>query len=252
MVKNQITAEQYALTLAKINETKPKQLNDGFEGLRQWIKDTDEQSINLGDTLANSFATAGDALAEFVTDGKMEFGDLFKSIAADYVRMIANQGMSKLANGLLGMLFGGRTNVAGGVGLFADMRASFDEGGYTGHGGKYEPAGIVHRGEYVFTKEQTARIGAARLAAIARNGYANGGYVGKQISGSAANTSMNVAIHNYSNAQVETRESTDSSGMPSLEVFVKQVKGEIINDLRNNGSVSQGFQSNFGLKRQGR
>lgn len=54
----------------------------------------------------------------------------------------------------------------------------FAGGGYTGDGGKYQPAGIVHAGEYVFTKEQTARIGVGRLAAIANNGYANGGLVG--------------------------------------------------------------------------
>ncbi len=30
----------------------------------------------------------------------------------------------------------------------------FDTGGFTGQGGKYEPAGIVHKGEYVLPKEQ--------------------------------------------------------------------------------------------------
>ncbi|MGX2975767.1 phage tail tape measure protein [Ursidibacter arcticus] len=39
----------------------------------------------------------------------------------------------------------------------------FSSGGYTGNGGKYEPAGIVHRGEYVMTKEATARLGVANL-----------------------------------------------------------------------------------------
>ncbi|STY61517.1 Phage-related minor tail protein [Mannheimia haemolytica] len=34
----------------------------------------------------------------------------------------------------------------------------FATGGYTGNGGKYEPAGIVHKGEYVMTKEATARL----------------------------------------------------------------------------------------------
>lgn len=53
----------------------------------------------------------------------------------------------------------------------------FADGGYTGPGGKYQPAGIVHAGEYVFTKEQTERLGVGRLAAIANNGYANGGLV---------------------------------------------------------------------------
>ncbi|MDO9856552.1 hypothetical protein Q7451_11255 [Glaesserella parasuis] len=39
----------------------------------------------------------------------------------------------------------------------------FANGGYTGNGGKYEPKGIVHGGEYVMTKEATSRIGVANL-----------------------------------------------------------------------------------------
>jgi len=35
--------------------------------------------------------------------------------------------------------------------------ASFSSGGYTGDGGKYEPAGIVHRSEFVVNKEATAQ-----------------------------------------------------------------------------------------------
>jgi tape measure domain-containing protein len=35
---------------------------------------------------------------------------------------------------------------------------SFASGGYTGDGGKYEPAGVVHRGEFVITKEKTKRF----------------------------------------------------------------------------------------------
>ena len=34
----------------------------------------------------------------------------------------------------------------------------FASGGYTGDGGKYEPAGIVHKGEFVMTKEQTSKF----------------------------------------------------------------------------------------------
>lgn len=39
-------------------------------------------------------------------------------------------------------------------------------GGYTGNGGKYEPAGIVHGGEYVMTKEATSRLGVNTLNAL--------------------------------------------------------------------------------------
>ncbi|KMJ43988.1 hypothetical protein AB204_16690 [Xenorhabdus khoisanae] len=57
----------------------------------------------------------------------------------------------------------------------------FVGGGYTGNGGKYEPKGIVHGGEFVFTKEATTRLGVAnlyRLMDSAKKGYASGGHVG--------------------------------------------------------------------------
>lgn len=61
----------------------------------------------------------------------------------------------------------------------ARVRKQFYAGGYTGDGGKYDPAGVVHKGEYVFTKEETAAAGPHRLAAMARSlrGYAGGGLV---------------------------------------------------------------------------
>jgi hypothetical protein len=39
----------------------------------------------------------------------------------------------------------------------------FASGGYTGPGGKYQPAGIVHKGEYVFDQASTNRIGVSQL-----------------------------------------------------------------------------------------
>ncbi|ESL40969.1 lambda family phage tail tape measure protein [Klebsiella pneumoniae BIDMC 36] len=45
----------------------------------------------------------------------------------------------------------------------------FASGGYTGPGGKYQPAGIVHKGEYVFDQGSTNRIGVSQLEAL-RNG----------------------------------------------------------------------------------
>lgn len=49
---------------------------------------------------------------------------------------------------------------------------SFSSGGYTGNGGKYDPAGIVHKGEYVMTKEATARLGVANLNRLNYGGMA--------------------------------------------------------------------------------
>ncbi|WP_425311234.1 phage tail length tape measure family protein [Klebsiella pneumoniae] len=45
----------------------------------------------------------------------------------------------------------------------------FSSGGYTGPGGKYQPAGVVHKGEYIFDQASTNRIGVSNLEAL-RNG----------------------------------------------------------------------------------
>ncbi len=61
-------------------------------------------------------------------------------------------------------------------------------GGYTGPGGKYEPAGTVHRGEYVFSKEATTG-NVAMLEQMHRQlrGYAQGGYVAAAQRGPSVN-----------------------------------------------------------------
>ena len=63
--------------------------------------------------------------------------------------------------------------------------AGFSGGGYTGDGGKHEPAGVVHRGEYVIPKEATSAIvrshGIGALEYMRHTGrlpgYAGGGLV---------------------------------------------------------------------------
>ncbi|VEI47056.1 putative tail protein [Actinobacillus equuli] len=50
----------------------------------------------------------------------------------------------------------------------ANMTAmtGFSSGGFTGAGGKYDPAGIVHKGEYVMTSEATSRLGVGVLDSL--------------------------------------------------------------------------------------
>lgn len=79
------------------------------------------------------------------------------------------------------------TTSAGAAGPGNQMKMSlYDSGGYTGAGAKMDPAGIVHKGEFVMTKEATNRLGVANLYALmnskntgrSQRGYANGGAVG--------------------------------------------------------------------------
>ena len=45
--------------------------------------------------------------------------------------------------------------------------ASFASGGYTGAGGQYDVAGLVHRGEFVLSADATSRIGVPALEGLA-------------------------------------------------------------------------------------
>lgn len=57
--------------------------------------------------------------------------------------------------------------------------AGYADGGFTGYGGKYEPAGIVHKGEGVLTQEEIAALGGPSgfyaLRQSIKNGFADGG-----------------------------------------------------------------------------
>ncbi|YCK81410.1 peptidoglycan DD-metalloendopeptidase family protein [Arthrobacter sp. D3-18] len=103
--------------------------------------------------------------------------DTIQDIAKAPVRFVVN---TVINDGLIGAF----NTVAGalpGIDKLPKVAlpAGFADGGYTGDGGKYQPAGIVHAGEFVFTKEQTARAGVGNLYAMAKAlaGYAKGGLV---------------------------------------------------------------------------
>jgi hypothetical protein len=73
-------------------------------------------------------------------------------------------GIGAIPGALIGAILGLGTGI---MGLFAD-------GGYTGDGGKYEPAGIVHKGEYVLDATTTKNLGLNKSI----TGYSSGGYTG--------------------------------------------------------------------------
>lgn len=66
------------------------------------------------------------------------------------------------------------------------VEPGYANGGFTGRGGKYDPAGVVHRGEYVVPKHQVNQstglpyadaLGRLSRGSEGRTGYAAGGYV---------------------------------------------------------------------------
>lgn len=90
--------------------------------------------------------------------GTMSLREALSSVIAKLAEIAASRAFDSLfeASGGSGAIGG----LLKGLGLFSS-------GGYTGPGGKNDPAGIVHKGEYVFDQEATRRIGIGNLQAMA-------------------------------------------------------------------------------------
>lgn len=94
-------------------------------------------------------------------------------IFANALNRLADSALNSLSNVLFGVSGG---NSFGLLGKFL----GFADGGYTGSGSKYQPAGIVHAGEYVFSQASVNRLGVGTLDHMHRSslrGYADGGMV---------------------------------------------------------------------------
>lgn len=95
------------------------------------------------------------------------FGDLASSAQS------AAGGLGRLIQSVPG--FGGLGAVLGG-GYTSSTGWLFDGGGYTGPGAVKEPAGIVHRGEVVWSQDDIRRAGGVHVVEGMRRGFA--GYAG--------------------------------------------------------------------------
>lgn len=162
---------------------------DSFKGMREEMADGVEQSLGK----------MSDALGTFVATGKLDFREFTVSVLQDLSKMLIKMAILNTMKSA----FGGYAD--GGVvgGLKAELKGmkSLAGGGYTGDGGKYEPAGIVHRGEVVFSQADVRRFGGVHKVEAARlRGYADGGVVGMTpalaaaVSGGGLQNNMQVSI----------------------------------------------------------
>ena len=101
------------------------------------------------------------------------------------------------------------------VGMIAATAVTgFSEGGYTGNGGKYEPKGVVHGGEFVLRKEVVEQPGMrSYLDQLNQRGYADGGYVGRPNNFAVPGLSQSSATASPSAApQIHLHIQSDGSG----------------------------------------
>ncbi len=125
----------------------------------------------------------GESAADAFAGALSRIGDaLLDDVLASLFKVNSAAGVSGgLLSSFLGLFGGGGFASLPMTGPVPTARPGFSDGGYTGDGGKYQPAGVVHKGEYVFDKAAVkAAGGPAAMEAMRRNlkGYANGGAVG--------------------------------------------------------------------------
>lgn len=126
----------------------------------------------------NSFSGITDSMGKMFGEQSAMYKAAFVTQKAFAISQAALQLPMAMGQAMAGLPFPANlAAVAQVIGLMASITSSitsaaavgFASGGYTGPGGKYQPAGIVHKGEYVFDQASTNRIGVSQLEAL-RNG----------------------------------------------------------------------------------
>lgn len=220
-----------------------------------WQEYADSASNASGMTqtlFSHAFSSMEDAIVSFSTSGKLSFKGFANSVISDISRIAARMAISGIASSAIGAVsslfspsVAGSAGTAlsgnGALGLSASytsyLKGGYDGGGFTGDGGKYDPAGIVHKGEFVFTKEATSRIGKDNLAKLMK-GYSSGGYVGAptgSISSKRQQSGVSgVVINGGINVNVDSNgQATASSSATDGQGIAKQIQAAVINTIND-------------------
>ena len=152
----------------------------------------------------NSFSSITDSMGTMFGEQSAMYKAAFVTQKAFAIAQAALQLPMAMGQALAGLPFPANlAAVAQVIALMSTITSSitsaagvgFASGGYTGPGGKYQPAGIVHKGEYVFDQASTNRIGVTQLEAL-RNGQPLDATLGR--------SGFGTGVQNVSNNQQTT------------------------------------------------
>lgn len=229
----QLTDARLAEMIDKINEVYAMQdelsMNSiaGIErSTKNWIDSAMDLGGQFGNVMTNALNGISDQFVELLSTGKSSFKDFASSIIKMIMNIITQLSIAYAIQAAMGW-GSGSPKTGGGSGQSFPVPSfrprGFSDGGYTGDGGKYEAAGVVHKGEFVMTKEATKRIGVGNLYKLMR-GYANGGVVGgtSYTGGGVSSGATNLNIGGIS---VDINNGSDQKG---LETGVKMIFTDMI------------------------
>ncbi|MCF3492675.1 phage tail tape measure protein [Stenotrophomonas maltophilia] len=251
-------------------------IRDGYDELQQaegsWLagataawanyqQEAGNAARQMGDVVGSAIGGFEDAWVKFTTTGKLSFSDLTKSVLADLARIAARQAAMGIVN-MFASAWGGGVTAAGNQAvtagtssinnqLFQNMRGGYSTGGYTGGGGVHQPAGVVHKGEVVWSQRDVARAGGVEVVEAMRKGlkgYDSGGAVATPVGSGMAAGAINVRVMNAP-AGTTASASRNSQGGFDIEVLLGQVDSYIGGQVASGqGSTYAAMGSRFGLK----
>ncbi|HCB1291550.1 TPA: phage tail length tape measure family protein [Klebsiella pneumoniae] len=210
----------------------------------------------------NSFSGITDSMGTMFGEQSAMYKAAFVTQKAFAIAQASLQLPMAMGQALAGLPFPANlAAIAQVIGLMASITSSitsaaavgFASGGYTGPGGKYQPAGIVHKGEYVFDQASTNRIGVSQLealrngqpldATLGRTGFGTG--VQNVNSDNSSKTTIHAPIEQHfhtppgvtpdqmalSMAQTQKRATTDAINQVASQVL--KGDGKVGNAMRN-------------------
>lgn len=211
---------------------------DLFSGFGSGMLQDLKAGANGWQALTNAISRTGDRLLAMAMDNALK----------QFLNMLLG-GSSLGGGGIFGSIFGSMFGGMGGLGSTGTAIA-FAGGGYTGPGGRFEPAGVVHRGEYVFSQPAVRRIGLSRLESMHR-GYSAGGLVGgnDNASSGGGKAVVPVTVNNYGSDKVKVSE--DPSGGMRIDIG-KEVDGMIASGIvKGRGQTAKAIGQRFGVSQRG-
>ncbi|WMX93004.1 phage tail tape measure protein [Escherichia coli] len=216
-------------------------------GWGEWAESATDSFSQVKSVATQTFDGIAQNMAAMLTGSEQSWRGFTRSVLSMLTEIFLKQAMVGIVGSIgsaMGGAFGGGASASTGTAIqAAAANFHFATGGFTGTGGKYEPAGIVHRGEFVFTKEATSRIGVGNLYRLMR-GYAEGGYVGGAGSPAQMRRAEGISF-NQNNHVVIQNDGTNGQAGPQLMKAVydmarKGAQDEIQAQMRDGGVFSGG------------
>ncbi|EFG7120764.1 phage tail tape measure protein, partial [Escherichia coli] len=214
-------------------------------GWGEWAESATDSFSQVKSVATQTFDGIAQNMAAMLTGSEQSWRGFTRSVLSMLTEIFLKQAMVGIVGSIgsaIGGAVGGGASASGGTAIqAAAAKFHFATGGFTGTGGKYEPAGIVHRGEFVFTKEATSRIGVGNLYRLMR-GYATGGYVGGTGSPAQMRRSEGIRFEQNNNVVIQNDGINGQAGPQLMKAVYdmarKGAQDELRLQLRDGGMLS--------------